>query len=390
MTPLPMLAETARAQAPECASGCGPKPKRKKARRPATEQAPAAAPPKVKLHRYDWVILNSSGGKDSQTLIRQMVCMAQRQGYPLSRLVVVHCDLGSRVEWDGTRELAEEQARHYGLRFEVVSRPQGDILDEVRQRYETIKRTAAGKDEPPAPAWPSNDNRYCTSHHKTNQVSKVLTALTRELASPWPSNDARWCTSDHKRGQVAKVMTQVANETRAVTDRPTVVRWKEVKKKDKAANKFVKTGAFKRVVEAAPVRILNCMGMRAAESPARSKLRPFKLDRAQTNDRRTVHTYLPIFDWSADRVWADIQASGVRHHHAYDLGMGRLSCCFCIYAPKAALMLAGKHNRAKLDEYVKVEDEVGSRFRVELSLREVRDALDRGEEPGAVASWEMP
>jgi hypothetical protein len=53
-------------------------------------------------------------------------------------------------------------------------------------------------------------------------------------------------------------------------------------------------------------------------------------------------------------------------------------------------MLAGKHNRAKLDEYVKVEQEVGSRFRMELSLAEVRDALDRGEEPGPVASWEMP
>jgi 3'-phosphoadenosine 5'-phosphosulfate sulfotransferase (PAPS reductase)/FAD synthetase len=151
------------------------------------------------------------------------------------------------------------------------------------------------------------------------------------------------------------------------------------------------------------------MGMRAAESPARSKLQPFKLDRAQSGSwvkfkddkgkeqkryrfsrTKLVHTFLPLFNWSAEEVWADIKASGVRHHPAYDLGMGRLSCCFCIYAPKAALMLAGKHNRAKLDEYVKVEQEVGSRFRVELSLLEVREALDRGEEPGAVSSWEMP
>jgi hypothetical protein len=38
---------------------------------------------------------------------------------------------------------------------------------------------------------------------------------------------------------------------------------------------------------------------------------------------------------------------------------------------------------------VKVEQEVGSRFRVELSLLEVRDALERGDEPGPVQSWEM-
>ena len=112
---------------------------------------------KVKLALYDWVLLNSSGGKDSQTTIRVMVQMAQDQGYPLEQLVVVHCDLGNRVEWDGTRELAEEQARHYGLRFEVVSRPQGDILDEVRQRHAAIKTKAATTGEPEASPWPSND-----------------------------------------------------------------------------------------------------------------------------------------------------------------------------------------------------------------------------------------
>lgn len=88
-------------------------------------------------------------------------------------------------------------------------------------------------------------------------------------------------------------------------------------------------------------------------------------------------------------MWADIKASGVRHHWAYDLGMPRLSCCFCIFAPKEALMLAGKHNRAKLDAYVEVEQAVGSRFKFELSLLEVRDALDRGEEPGSIESCEM-
>lgn len=370
----------------------------------ATTAEPSSFPSlNIKLKHYDWVVLNSSGGKDSQTMMRKMVQMAEKQNYPLDRLVVVHCDLGPRVEWDGTRELAEEQARHYGLRFEAVSRPQGDILDEVRQRAVAIwSKAVRERGETPVEdfarlraqaerltnnvlpsPFPSNDNRWCTSHHKTNQVSTLLT----RLASPWPSDGARWCTSDQKRGQVARVLTQLADETPA---RRKVVRWKEIRKKDKATGKFVRTGEFKRVLVPTPVRILNCMGMRAAESPARSKLRPFKLDRAQTNDRRTVHVLLPIFDWSADQVWADIKESGVRHHKAYDLGMGRLSCCFCIYAPKNALMLAGKHNPQKLAEYVEVEKQVGSRFRVELSLLEVKEALDRGEEPGTCSSWEMP
>jgi 3'-phosphoadenosine 5'-phosphosulfate sulfotransferase (PAPS reductase)/FAD synthetase len=372
-----------------CQATATPKKARKRAK-PAVENKALSKTVVVKLHQYDWVVLNSSAGKDSQTTIRYMVRMARLQNYPLDRLVVVHCDLGSRVEWDGTRELAEEQAKHYGLRFVCVSRPQGDILDEVRQRavaiwskavraagetpeedFTALKAQAERLTTAPLPApWPSNDNRWCTSHHKTNQVSKLMT----RLASPWPSNDQRWCTSDQKRGQVARVMTTLADETR-------------------------KNGVRR------PARILNCMGMRANESNARSKLLPFKVDRAQSGswvtDEKTgvkryrwsrtklVHTYLPIFHWGSEDVWADIKASGVRHHPAYDLGMLRLSCCFCIYAPKNALLLAGKHNPAKLDEYVRVEQEVGSRFRVELSLLEVREALDRGEEPGEQTSWEM-
>lgn len=357
-----------------------PAPKAKKAK-----TKPAFVPFRpltVKLKNYDWVIVNTSGGKDSQTLLRQVVAKARAEGYPLDRIVPVHADLGSRVEWDGVRELVEEQCRHYGLEPVIVSRPQGDLLEEVRQRAMSIWRDAiqeAGevpaegfeerkeqvvrlygpKLDGVASPWPSSGAQWCTAHQKANQVEKVMTALVKKgfLASPWPSQKTQWCTADQKRGQVSKVMTNLADRSR-------------------------QAGVKRRV------RILNCMGMRGQESTRRSKQKPFRLNHA--NGRRVVHDWLPLFNHSIEEVWADIKASGVRHHPAYDLGMGRLSCAFCIYAPRPALMLAGKHNRSKLDEYVKVEQEVGSRFRVELTLLEVRDALDRGEECGPVTSWEMP
>jgi 3'-phosphoadenosine 5'-phosphosulfate sulfotransferase (PAPS reductase)/FAD synthetase len=111
----------------------------------------------------------------------------------------------------------------------------------------------------------------------------------------------------------------------------------------------------------------------------------------QTNGRRIVHTYLPIHGWSVEEVWARIEQAGTRAHPAYSLGMPRLSCCFCIYSPRAraALMLAGQHNRVLLDRYVEVEEKVGFTFQAGLSLKSVRDALDRGEESGPVRSWEM-
>src|SRR5262245_17495408 len=107
------------------------------------------------LTLYDIILVNSSAGKDSQAMLDVVVERAQVLSI-LNRVVVVHCDLG-RVEWPGTRELAEAQARHYGVRFEVVRREQGDLLSQVRRRRK----------------WPDPKRRYCTSDQKRAPVEKL-------------------------------------------------------------------------------------------------------------------------------------------------------------------------------------------------------------------------
>jgi 3'-phosphoadenosine 5'-phosphosulfate sulfotransferase (PAPS reductase)/FAD synthetase len=260
------------------------------------------------LSSYHWITINSSAGKDSQAMLDYVVEQCDRAGVPRSRLVVAHADLG-RVEWPGTRELAEEQARHYGLVFHAVKRPQGDLLDHIAKR------------------------------------------------GMFPSPAARFCTSDHKRAQVHKLFTHLAAES-------------------------LRDGH-------PPVRILNCLGLRAEESPARARKKPFARDERASNGRRVVDAWLPIHSWSTAQVWERIRASGVRHHPAYDLGMPRLSCCFCIFSPRAALLLAGKHNPELLAEYVAVEKQIGHAFRLELPLASVQEALARGEQPGPVQDWLM-
>jgi|SRR5579885_428194 len=94
------------------------------------------------------------------------------------------------------------------------------------------------------------------------------------------------------------------------------------------------------------VRLLNCMGMRAQESPKRSKLPVLAFDKSASNGRREVWNWLPIHAWTVDQVWARIRETGVPHHFAYDLGMPRLSCCFCIFAPVSVLIGV---NYAKVD-----------------------------------------
>jgi 3'-phosphoadenosine 5'-phosphosulfate sulfotransferase (PAPS reductase)/FAD synthetase len=114
------------------------------------------------LTTYQHIVINSSAGKDSQAMLSALVRECIRQGVDPSRITVVHCDLG-RVEWEGTRELAEKQAEAYGLRFEVVSRD-GDLLDQIEDRG----------------MFPDSKNRYCTSDQKTSQVHKLFTRLTKE------------------------------------------------------------------------------------------------------------------------------------------------------------------------------------------------------------------
>lgn len=222
-----------------------------------------------KLSDYDIILINTSGGKDSQAMLDYLVELAKAEGVT-DRLYAVHCDLG-RMEWEGTKELAQEQCDHYDVPMFVETRPQGDLLTHVRQR------------------------------------------------GMWPSNTARYCTSDHKRGQAHKVLRRLARDV------------------EKA--------------EGRPARVPNCMGLRSEESPARKKKpNTWTEKRLETKKGRKVLTWLPIQDWTEDQVWDRIKQSGVRHHPAYDLGMPRLSCVFCIFAPRSALILAGHHNKELLDE----------------------------------------
>lgn len=267
----------------------------------------------MNLTEYDYIVVNSSAGKDSQAMLDYVARLAKEQGVS-DRVIVVHADLG-RVEWKGTKELAEQQAKHYGFRFEVVKRSVNDLLDHVKAR---------GK---------------------------------------WPGPATRFCTSDHKRGPVSTLFTQLTMEFR------------------------LKTHTFGVPLE--KCRILNCLGMRAEESPARSKLEQFKRDLRNCNSKREVHIWLPIHGWKVGEVWGRIKASGVPHHYAYDLGMPRLSCCFCIYAPKAALLLAGKHNPELLDQYVAVEQAIGHTFKNGFRIAEIKEDLAKGVEVGPVTDWRM-
>lgn len=171
-----------------------------------------------------------------------------------------------------------------------------------------------------------------------------------EQRGMWPSPKIRLCTSSLKRNQVSRVITQVVREWQAAN--PNAGR---------------------------PCRVLDCQGLRAAESPKRAKQAQIARNEMASNGKREVTTFLPIKWWTDEQVWGSIKAAGLPIHRAYGLGMNRLSCIFCIYANRDTLLLAGEHNRERLEEFVAAEDRMGHTFKADLSLREIKEALDRGE-----------
>jgi hypothetical protein len=69
--------------------------------------------------------------------------------------------------------------------------------------------------------------------------------------------------------------------------------------------------------------------------------------------------------------------------------MPRLSCVFCIFAPPAALMTAGRHNPELLAEYVQAETQMGHTFRKDFPIAKVQTAIANGEDWGRASAWTM-
>jgi 3'-phosphoadenosine 5'-phosphosulfate sulfotransferase (PAPS reductase)/FAD synthetase len=325
------------------------------------------------LLSYDYILINSSGGKDSQALLIDMVERADAAGVPRTKLIVVHADLG-RVEWEGTTELAEVQARHFGLEFVKVRKEHKDgesydLLDQIAARFDTLTANAEAlaelRQNTGVKTWREicylgkekiQDNVTDRAAGARLYTKAASTSWSRKEKNPrpegdqeatistipWPSSAARYCTSDQKVSPIGKFVTTLHN----------------------------RHGREK------PMRVLNTLGIRAQESSARAKKRGFGPKGAyQTSGtakkgKRTVDEWYPIFGWGETQVWDTIKSPGAPpYHKAYDLGMRRLSCVFCVFATEEDLTTAAKHNPKLFSEYVELEKRVGHTFQQNRSLQ---------------------
>ncbi|GIF78111.1 phosphoadenosine phosphosulfate reductase domain-containing protein [Asanoa siamensis] len=256
----------------------------------------------------DLWLLNSSGGKDSQEMIRAAADRLREAGL-LDRLIterriwVQHNGLGDDphdgVEWAGTCELAAEQAARYGLPFIVTHRDGPDLIDDIaaRRRIDGSPR-----------GFPRLQFRFCTREHKTAPSERFIRAQGAQLG---------------------------------VTGRPMVV---------------VQTFGF-RAAESP----------RRASRPVWS-FNP----RASTLHTRKVYDWLPIHELSTDQVWAGIRAAGVPYHPAYkNLGMSRLSCRMCVLAGERDLLISARANPGTAQRILAVEQATAMPFQDNRTMAQI-------------------
>ncbi|HBR2686135.1 TPA: phosphoadenosine phosphosulfate reductase family protein [Klebsiella pneumoniae] len=157
--------------------------------------------------------------------------------------------------------------------------------------------------------------------HKTLLEMVERRFENRPEVPSWPSASTRQCTSDLKRGPIQR----------------------EVRR-------YAKANGFRTIV--------NCLGLRAQESPGRAKRQVFS-KMGISNSVNTWYEWLPVHELKADEVFATIREAAQKPHYAYELGNERLSCVFCIMASRNDLKNGATHHPELLEQYAELETRTG-------------------------------
>jgi 3'-phosphoadenosine 5'-phosphosulfate sulfotransferase (PAPS reductase)/FAD synthetase len=155
----------------------------------------------------------------------------------------------------------------------------------------------------------------------------------------WPSAQHRQCTSDLKRGPIER--------------------------------------EIRRYMSARGLRlVVNCTGIRAAESAARARVEVFKLNAGNSKAGREWYDWAPIHGLSTAEVFATIAAAGQTPHPAYAGGNERLSCVFCIMGSRNDLAHGARANPELFKRYCDLEARTG--YTMHMSRKSLTQLVAEG------------
>lgn len=138
----------------------------------------------------------------------------------------------------------------------------------------------------------------------------------------FPSASHRQCTSDLKRGPI-----------------------------EREVRRYLKARGLQLVV--------NCTGIRAAESAQRAKVEVFTRNTRNSVAGRDWYEWAPIHQLTTAEVFATIAGAGQTPHPAYAAGNQRLSCVFCIMGSKNDIYHGALARPELFARYVALEQRTG-------------------------------
>lgn len=115
------------------------------------------------LRTYDLILINTSGGKDSEVSMALAVERAKKQK-AFERVMAVHAVLHG-MEWPGVLELVQKQCEHFGIPLELV---------EAGGRWPSWYDYSAHRKE-----WPGFGTRFCTRGWKSTPIDKLVTQIKK-------------------------------------------------------------------------------------------------------------------------------------------------------------------------------------------------------------------
>ena len=102
-------------------------------------------------------------------------------------------------------------------------------------------------------------------------------------------------------------------------------------------------------------RVVQVVGLRAEESAQRAKACTWQRSERNSKAGRAWWEWLPIHELKKPDVFRAIADAGQQPHWAYQAGMSRLSCVFCIMASPEDLTAAARLKPALYQRYVELE-----------------------------------
>ena len=189
------------------------------------------------------------------------------------------------------------------------------------ERYPDVRKHVVmadtGWEHPDAEEWSrALVARFGLPLHVVRNPNKTLITMAQKRGM-FPGMTTRQCTSDLKRGPIATWIRRNCGST-----------------------------------------VVNAIGLRAEESPARAKQKRLKRDLTSTNSKRTVWNWNPILHMTEKEVWAFLAARDLPVHPVYQ-HLRRFSCRVCIYMTDHDLRAVAKHDPEAIAIVATVEREIG-------------------------------